>query len=148
MRISVVFRIVWTSMKAKKSTLTMIKSFQPRPLQNFFSTSILAKSFWNGLQLFIIRFELARSYPTGSYETIRISSNSFIVTQFSERAQSIIWHPITNTQEGPEIKAVQPLWESSSRGSTGLRQGLILTATLPLELDFIIQGYCTFKITS
>lgn len=54
-----------------------------------------------------------------------------------------MWYSLTDTQDGLDIQTVQPLWESSSRAPTQVDQGLTLTATLPLELELIVQGYCT-----
>lgn len=53
-----------------------------------------------------------------------------------------MWYPLIDAQDGSEIQTAQALWESGSPALFKLHQGLTLTASLPLELELIIQGYC------
>jgi hypothetical protein len=80
----------------------------------------------------------------GPHAILKVYPNSLLVAKFSNEQQQIVSYNI------PDISGAQStsdelnvLWQAADSSPTTSK--IILTATLPLEFEVIIQGYCTIS---
>jgi len=75
---------------------------------------------------------------------LKVYPNSLLVAKFSNEQQQIVSYNIPDIpgaqSTGDELNV---LWQTAD--TSPIASKVILTATLPLELEVIIQGYCTIS---
>jgi hypothetical protein len=76
----------------------------------------------------------------GPHDVLKVYPNSLLVAKFSNEQQQIVSYNIPDIPGAPNAE-LNVLWQTSD--ISPIASKVILTATLPLELEVIIQGYCT-----
>jgi len=80
--------------------------------------------------------QLFRSIRVDEYDTMKLCYGQLLVTKLvDDKQQQILACSLSDTKSTPKI-----LWQSAE--TLPKRPKAILTSTLPLELELIVQGYC------